>query len=635
MKSILNRLRQSLSLKLSVGIVLLAVPIFVIALGILFQQSRANIRQEAVRRATSTLHKTTLRVARYMNTVKDATNTTAWLVTEHFQPDSLLALSRRIVMLNGHVGGCSITAEPDAFPQYGRYFSAYSVRKGDSIVTEREAEYDYFSAVWYRTPLLKNEACWVDPFDDRREGTLSADGMIASYCRPLRSDDGRLLGVIATDLSLASLAKLVAAEEPYPRAYFLMLGADGHYFVHPDSTRLVDQTIFTRASAADHPDIIALGHEMISGKQGDMYVDVDGNTCLVCYQPVPGTQWSLALVCPTSDIFSSYKRLTLIIVPLIVIGLVLILFFSRHIVAHSVRPLHHLVEQSMLIARGHYREKIPHSRRADAVGRLQNSFARMQQSIDRHVSDIRRMNDEALRRNEELKHARLMAIEGNRQKLVFIQNMTHQIRTPLNIILGFAQVMRDSHELLPDTEIADITQTMRHHARLLNRMVLMLYDSSDSGLSEELDSHRNDLVGCNEVARQSIRETYEHFQGMEVAFSSVLPDEFSIHTNRLYLMRSLREILYNSAKYSDKKNIALHVDKTDTHVRYVIQDTGPGIDPDSQERMFAFFAKVNDLSEGLGLGLPLAKRHAVNLGGDLTLDADYHEGCRFIFDVPL
>ena len=51
--------------------------------------------------------------------------------------------------------------------------------------------------------------------------------------------------------------------------------------------------------------------------------------------------------------------------------------------------------------------------------------------------------------------------------------------------------------------------------------------------------------------------------------------------------------------------------------------------------MFKFFTKVDDLSEGLGLGLPLAKRHAINLGGDLTLDDNYHDGCRFIIELPL
>ena len=70
------------------------------------------------------------------------------------------------------------------------------------------------------------------------------------------------------------------------------------------------------------------------------------------------------------------------------------------------------------------------------------------------------------------------------------------------------------------------------------------------------------------------------------------------------------------------------------HNRCSIEDTGKGISDADRKDIFKFFVKVDDLSEGLGLGLPLAKRHIQTLGGELSLDTDYHEGCRFIIDLP-
>ena len=70
-------------------------------------------------------------------------------------------------------------------------------------------------------------------------------------------------------------------------------------------------------------------------------------------------------------------------------------------------------------------------------------------------------------------------------------------------------------------------------------------------------------------------------------------------------------------------------------MRFIVEDTGKGIAEADRERLFKFFTKVDDLSEGLGLGLPLSKRHAQNLGGDIILDTDYHDGCRFIVEIPL
>ena len=100
-------------------------------------------------------------------------------------------------------------------------------------------------------------------------------------------------------------------------------------------------------------------------------------------------------------------------------------------------------------------------------------------------------------------------------------------------------------------------------------------------------------------------------------------------------MRSLRELLYNAAKYSDGKQITMRITHTGSSVRFIVEDTGKGIDEKDREQMFQFFTKVDDLSEGLGLGLPLSKRHAQNLGGDLTLDVNYHKGCRFILELPI
>ena len=99
-------------------------------------------------------------------------------------------------------------------------------------------------------------------------------------------------------------------------------------------------------------------------------------------------------------------------------------------------------------------------------------------------------------------------------------------------------------------------------------------------------------------------------------------------------MRGLRELLYNSAKYSDGKNVAMLVSGTEEYVQFVIEDTGAGIPQEHREKMFEPFTKIDDLSEGLGLGLPLALRHITYLGGSLTLDTNYFDGCRFIVRFP-
>lgn len=640
----MNKIRHSLSAKLSLGILLMAAPIFVLALGILFLQTRHFIRQEAVKHANSVLNTTLQHVRKYMSTVETATNANTWLVEEYFHPDSLLSVSRRIVQFNSNVNGCSITTEPNMFPQCGRYFSAYTVRENDTIVTVRESEYEYYDKTWYKAPLQAGKAVWVEPFDDYNKGTLYSTELITSYCKPFHLKDGRLGGVIATDLSLHQLAETINnAEHPYPNAYFILIGSDGRYFVHPDTTRLFRKTIFSDADLNKQSDMIALGHEMTAGKRGSTSMVLGGRLCHISYAPVQGTDWSMALICPDSDVLHSYHQQAYIIAVLIVTGLLVILLFCKRIVAYTIKPLSHLLDITQRMASGNYDELIPHTDRKDAVGRLQNSFATMQQSINFHLGGINHATEETRQRNEELVHATQMAEEATRQKTVFIQNVTHQIRTPLNIVIGFAQVLRDSLETktdntdsqyaLQDEEMADITKTIKHNASHLNRMVLMLYDSSDTGISQELQAHADENILCNEIARKCINYTKTYFPDIPVHLETELPDNLCIRSNSLYLMRTIRELLYNAAKYADGK-LTLRVTQTADTVRYIVEDVGPGIPEATQEAIFKSFAKADDLSEGLGLGLPLAKRHAISLGGDLTLDNSYHNGCRFIVEIP-
>ena len=237
-------IRRSLSAKLSLSILLLAIPIFVLSLGILFVQSRNIIKKEAMEHAKSLLNTTMQRLDRNMMAVETATDIYDWEITENLQPDSLLALTRRVVTRNPHVDGCSISMEPDVFPQIGRYFSVYTVRETDTITSVIEQEYEYFEKIWYKTPHNLNKPCWVTYFDESDSLELTISGLIASYGKPIYSSDNQFIGVISSDISLIRLSKYITAEKPYPNSYFMMLGKEGHYFIHPDSTKLFTHTIF-------------------------------------------------------------------------------------------------------------------------------------------------------------------------------------------------------------------------------------------------------------------------------------------------------------------------------------------------------------------------------------------------------
>ena len=627
-----------LSTRLAIVILVLAAPLFITTIGALFLEARQVIRHKAVGRAKSALNASMQRLDRNLLAVQTATEAYSWVLEEQLHPDSFLTLSHKVVALNPHIDGCSVSAEPYLFPEKGRHYSVYTVREPDSVRTVVEEEYEYFQKTWYKLPYDLNEPCWEIFFDEADSLELTIDGMLASYGKPLHNAKNEIVGVISTDLSLLKLTKIINEERPYPNSYFVMLDSDGRYVVHPDTTRLFKKTIFDDADPRTNQDLIALGHQMTAGKEGGMPIYIDGKGYLVCYQPVPGTDWSMAIVCPDNDILKNYYMLSNIVIPLLIIGLLIIVLLCYRAVSQAFSSIRQLLLKTRMIAEGNMEVFIGHSNRIDDVGRLQNSFAAMLQALQFHIGIVRYITEKLQQRNKELEEATKRAQEANQQKTTFIQNVSHQIRTPLNIVMGFSQVLHDAikqREALPDEEMKSVTSTMDHQAKLLYRLVTMLFDSSDTGFSEELKTHQFDIVKCNDVAREAIEYLKEHYPEAETEFVSEVADDFSLQTSQLYLLRCLRELLYNSAKYSDGKHILLQITTTGHTIRYVVEDKGKGIPEADRDLMFKFFTKVDDLSEGLGLGLPLAKRHALNLGGNLWLDDTYHEGCRFILEIPL
>ena len=132
--------------------------------------------------------------------------------------------------------------------------------------------------------------------------------MLTSYCNPIVDKEGKFLGVVNIGLSLSWLSNTISAVKPYPNSYSIMVGRGGTYFVHPDSTKITRQTIFTRTMEKPDTALTALGHAMQRGEEGMKIINLDGEDCYVFYKPLGKTGCSMAIVCPESDIFGSFKR---------------------------------------------------------------------------------------------------------------------------------------------------------------------------------------------------------------------------------------------------------------------------------------------------------------------------------------
>ena len=634
MISIITRIRRKLSLKLSFGIMLFLIAVFLVSLGILFIRSRQMVRDEAIERAEQELENVVMRVNGMMNEVEVATMTASWHLTDDkLQPDSLLNFARRIVAMNPNFDGCSISTEPNYFPQIGRYFSVYAYHKGDSVVAKVEGNYEYFDKVYYKTPMTLGKPSWVEAYAEDNNGVVSGEfiDMIVSYGVPMRNSKRETIGVISTDLSMPWLSQVISDYKPYPNAYSIMLGADGQYLIHPDTTKLMKKTIFSDTDTKNDQDLITLGHDMISGNSGMLSVKIRGKRCMVLYKSLKRAPWSIALVCPEKDILAGYTKLLYILIPLLVFGLLVILAFCLNVIASMVTPINELTDKLSYITHGHYDEPIDTTDRRDVIGRLQNNFAEMQKALSEHITRLQEVNAATEKLNKELEDASVKARKADEKKSEFLKDVTHQIRTPLNIINGFTQVLRDDAESIPRDEREGLIDTMQYNALSMSRMINMLVvaanRNSKINVTEEVNVH--ELV-------DALMYLYVHNPPYTVDLITDirLLDTFTVRTNREFLSKALSELLFNAKKFTTNGHVKLTVMASGLTLIFMVEDTGPGISEDDLARLFATFEKGDIFTEGLGLGLPTCRQMIRMIGGDLKFDATYTEGSRFIVVIP-
>jgi signal transduction histidine kinase len=238
------------------------------------------------------------------------------------------------------------------------------------------------------------------------------------------------------------------------------------------------------------------------------------------------------------------------------------------------------------------------------------------------------------RHMKQLSKAYHKALESEKMKSAFIQNVSHEVRTPLNIISGFSQVIADPELTETVEERQHMAQMMQNSANQITNLIDEIIGLSLIETTEKV--HKDDTIKVNSV----LREVLNDFQGKvtdktELKMDSQLDDEFTFLTNKNIFARIISALLDNAVKYTEKGHITLKAASDGKNLNMSVEDTGIGIPLQEAEHVFDRFVKLDSFKEGIGLGLSLSRKLAEQLGGALTLDTSYTTGARFIITLPL
>ena len=226
--------------------------------------------------------------------------------------------------------------------------------------------------------------------------------------------------------------------------------------------------------------------------------------------------------------------------------------------------------------------------------------------------------------------AKEKAEEADRLKSAFLANMSHEIRTPLNAIVGFSSLLEEAEDAEEKHLYATIIE---ENNKLLLQLISDIVDLSniEAGTFDIIPEQVDAQQLCNELLQSmQVRATEQ----VEILLAPELPElTFTSDKNRLYQV--LLNFVTNAQKFTSEGSIVIDYRINGNEVRFSVQDTGMGIEPEKQEAIFTRFVKLNNFIAGTGLGLPICQSIVTQLGGKIGVESEPGKGSCFWFTHPI
>jgi PAS domain S-box-containing protein len=267
----------------------------------------------------------------------------------------------------------------------------------------------------------------------------------------------------------------------------------------------------------------------------------------------------------------------------------------------------------------------------DRERRLQGVFA-----AARDVTERNRLDQVLQEKNVELESARSVAEKANLAKSEFLSSMSHELRSPLNAILGFAQLMESDSPPPTPVQTQSITQILRagwHLLKLIDEILdLAKVESGQIPLSPEPVSLAEVMIEC-----QGMIEPQAQQRGIKLTFPRYdIP--YFVRADRTRVKQVIINLLSNAIKYNIQQgNIeVICSENTPGRIRVSIRDTGVGLSPEQIAQLFQAFNRLGQEAgneEGTGIGLVVAKRLVEMMGGEIGVESTVGVGSVFWFEL--
>jgi len=300
---------------------------------------------------------------------------------------------------------------------------------------------------------------------------------------------------------------------------------------------------------------------------------------------------------------------------------VLVIVWSRY---HPVRQLVQWTEDHYAQAR-----------------RLLEDTQRSRVGTDEALESLRQANRQLALSNERIATLRRIAEDAERAKNAFVANVSHEFRTPLNMIIGLVEIMVESPELYAvalSPRMREDLNVVHRNCRHLASMINDVLDLTRARAGRM--TLKREPVRLQEIVETSVTVVQPLLRQKHLALQLKIQDDLpEVYCDRTRIQQVILNLLSNAARYTEEGGITIEVAQQDQRVLVSVTDTGPGIAPHDVDHIFEPFSQSRSglLQEksGSGLGLSISQQFIRLHGGRLWLESQLEAGTSFYFTLPL
>lgn len=304
----MKRLLASLRNK-SFAILIVAAILMELISAVQLSYMRNEIKREMEFKAQSELEAKSMAIDKLLSNVETAVNNHVWDASHILhQPDSMISVTQRVVAANPNITGSAISFIPDFYPQKGRIYEPYSVRRDGKIVSMQLAgpDHDYTKMDFFAEGIKSDSSRWSNPYLDDK-GAL---GTLTTFTIPVRNREGKTVGVLDADVRLNWIDSVLNRSYLGGSSYNILASRSGQLISYPDETREMHSSLMDIASEINDTSFLKAGREMIAGNSGSIsFVDNDGEKYYIYYAPVRDYGWSIGVVFSHDLIFGQLNRM--------------------------------------------------------------------------------------------------------------------------------------------------------------------------------------------------------------------------------------------------------------------------------------------------------------------------------------